>query len=286
MARLSLDGSLPCLRLNTLSKCWMTRLSKSSPPRWVSPAVAMTSKTPLSMVRSDTSKVPPPRSKTRMFFSPRLLVEAVGDGGRGGLVDDAQHVEARDGARVLGRLALRVVEVGGHGDDRVLDLLAEVGLGGLLHLDEHHGRDLLGGEGLRLALDSTWMSGLPSLDDLERPELHVRAARRVRELAADEALGVEHGVGRVQRGLVLGGVADEALRVGEGDVRRGDAVALVVGDDLDLAVLVDTDCERARERRGVRRQHMVRPGKEPPGFGGPLFFRGVRGRGREGVPQE
>jgi len=33
-------------------------------------SVAMTSKTPSAMVKRETSKVPPPRSKTRMFFSP------------------------------------------------------------------------------------------------------------------------------------------------------------------------------------------------------------------------
>ena len=58
-----------------------------------------------------------------------LLVEAVGERGRGGLVDDADDVEAGDLAGVLRRLALGVVEVGGHRDDDVGDRLAEERLG-------------------------------------------------------------------------------------------------------------------------------------------------------------
>ena len=74
------------------------------------------------------------------------LVEAVGERRRGGLVEQAQHLEAREPARVLGGLALGVVEVGGHGDDGLLHLAGEVALRPALegaqdlpgHLDGRH----------------------------------------------------------------------------------------------------------------------------------------------------
>ena len=70
-----------------------------------------------------------------------FLVETVSQGCRRRLVDDAHDFEARNLAGVLGRLALRVVEIRRHGDHSFLDLLAKLFFGRLLHLLKNHGRD-------------------------------------------------------------------------------------------------------------------------------------------------
>ena len=47
----------------------MILASKSSPPKWLFPAVDNTSITPSEISRTDTSNVPPPRSNTNTFSS-------------------------------------------------------------------------------------------------------------------------------------------------------------------------------------------------------------------------
>ena len=127
-----------------------------------------------------------------------LAVQAVRDRRRGGLVDDALDLEARDHAGVLGRLALRVVEVGRHRHDGVLDSLAQVGLGRLLHFSQNHRRDLLGREVLGLGFGPLRGRGLDAdvgllvlLDDLVGDHLHVALDLLVLEVAAWS--GVECG---------------------------------------------------------------------------------------------
>eukprot|EP00882_Tetradesmus_deserticola_P014309 GHRQ01015215.1.p2 GENE.GHRQ01015215.1~~GHRQ01015215.1.p2 ORF type:complete len:118 (+),score=6.92 GHRQ01015215.1:341-694(+) len=60
-------------------------------------------------------------------------------------------------------------------------------------------------------------------------------------LAANQTLHIIDGALWVDCSLVLGCVTYQPLCVCEGHVRRGDPVALVVGDDLHAAVLVDTN---------------------------------------------
>ena len=84
------------------------------------------------------------------------LVETVGERRGGGLVDDALHLEAADPAGVAGRLALGVVEVGGHRHDRFLGFLAERLLGLDAQLAQQDARDLLGDSTCSRTL--TWAS--------------------------------------------------------------------------------------------------------------------------------
>jgi len=171
-----------------------------------------------------------------------LLVETVGDGGGCWLVDDSENVETGDQTSILGGLSLGVVEVGWDGDDGFGNCSTEVGLGGLLHLDEDHGRDLLWREGLVLSSVLDLNDGLATLvNDLEWPVLHVGLDLGVGELSANQSLGVEDGVVWVHGDLVLGGISNQTLRVVEGDVGWGGSVTLVVGNDLNSVILPHGD---------------------------------------------
>ncbi len=117
-----------------------------------------------------------------------LLVQPVRERGGRGLVDDPQHVEARDLAGLLRGLALRVVEVRGDGDHRLVDGVAQVGLGVALQLAED-----LGGDLLRRPLLAV---------DLEAPVLR-----------AHVALDGSNGAIRVRDRLPLGDLADDDLAV-------------------------------------------------------------------------
>ena len=160
-----------------------------------------------------------------------LLLHAVGERRRGRLVDDAQHFEPGDAAGVLGRLALRVVEIGRDGDDRLVDRLAEIGLGGFLHLLQDEGADLRGRVFLAAALDPG--VAVVAGDDLVRDEIHVLLDHRIVHAAPDQPLDREERVLGIGHRLPLRRLADEPLAgFGERDHRGRRARALGVLDDL------------------------------------------------------
>jgi hypothetical protein len=112
--------------------------------------------------------------------------------------------------------SLRVAEVRGHGDHRVGDGLAEVGLGVPLQLLQDERADLLG--------------GVLFVVDLDVP------------VGAHLALDRADGPVDVGHRLPLGDLADEHLAVlGERDHRWGGPRALRVGDNCGLPAFEDSD---------------------------------------------
>merc|ERR1719445_1383102 len=91
---------------------------------------------PSSMVRMETSKVPPPRSKMRTLHSlaPFFFVQPIGNGCSCRLVDDSENIESTDDPSILSSLALRVVKVRWNCYNSVLHITSQVSLGSLLHL--------------------------------------------------------------------------------------------------------------------------------------------------------
>ena len=165
----------------------------------------------------------------RLFL---LLVETIGQRRRRRLVDDAHDLEAGNLTRVLGGLALGVVEVGRHRDDRLGDRLPEIFLGRLFQLLENHRGDFRRRHFLAVRRDPRIAVGAPY--HLIRDHLHLLG--HLVELPAHEPLDREHGVLGVGHGLPFGHLADEPLAVlGKADHRRRQAPTFRVGDDDRLA---------------------------------------------------
>ena len=151
------------------------------------------------------------------------FVQTVGNGGRSGLVDEAQDVQAGQPGCVLGGLALGIVEIGGHGDDGARQgILIDVERGQctiaqhLQDLGRHfHGRDGPGrsghGHGAIVASGGGIRGRIrPRGHDPQRQTLRLGIGQATTHQALDRADDVA-GVGQ-QR--LLGGVAHHGRSVG------------------------------------------------------------------------
>ena len=165
-----------------------------------------------------------------------ILVEAIGQRGRGRLVDDPQHLKPGDLPGILGGLTLGVVEVGGHRDHGLRDGLAQIALGGFLHLLKREGADLAGA--VVGAAGGNPGVAILALGNGVGHQLHVLLGHRIVVTAADQALDRENGVITIGNRLALGRLADQPLTIlGEGDDRRRGARPFRIFDDLGLAAV-------------------------------------------------
>ena len=152
-----------------------------------------------------------------------LFVETVCERRRGRLVDDAQHVETGDLAGVFGRLALRVVEVGGNGDDRFGHALAEIVARVVDELLQDHRGDLLRRVILAVDLHAIVAFAHVALDRSDRA-IGVGDRLAFRELADETFAGLRECDHRRRRARAFGVGNDDGLRaLHHGDDRIGRA---------------------------------------------------------------
>uniref|UniRef100_A0A1I8I9W5 Secreted protein n=1 Tax=Macrostomum lignano TaxID=282301 RepID=A0A1I8I9W5_9PLAT len=206
-ARLLSLMSFLYLRLNSWMKWFTILLSKSSPPRWVSPAVDFTSKIPSSIVRMDTSKVPPPRSKMSTFLSWPLFLS-----------------RPYAMAAAVGSLMMRSTFRPAMAPASLVCLCS------LLHLCQDHRRDLFSKEAFSLTLKlnlNFWPSAI--IDNSEGPMLHVLLYYRIIKLAPNESL------------CICNRITDEPFGIGKCNIAGSGSVALIVGNNFNLTVLEDTN---------------------------------------------
>jgi hypothetical protein len=150
-----------------------------------------------------------------------LLSMPEGERGRGGLIEDALHVQAGQRAGLAHRLALVVVVVRGDGDHRPVDLGLEPLLCDALHLGQHQRRDLLQRELPVPELHRRFAAR--SGHDLVGKAPHQIADRGRLELAAHQPLRAVDGVAGIDQELRLRRVTDDqvALVVDGHDGRDG-----------------------------------------------------------------
>mmetsp|Transcript_42623 Transcript_42623/g.123236 ORF Transcript_42623/g.123236 Transcript_42623/m.123236 type:complete len:216 (-) Transcript_42623:222-869(-) len=138
-------------------------------------------------------------------------LHAEGEGSSRGLVDDAEHIQPGNLSRILGCLALRIVEVRWDRDDSLVHAATKVRRCSLLHLLQHQGANLAGRELFPVSLDPS--VAIWCLDDLVGEILHVFLSCVLVETTANEALGGKDSVLRVCHSLTLGRDAHKPLAI-------------------------------------------------------------------------
>ena len=163
------------------------------------------------------------------------LVEAIGQRGRRGLVDDALHFQPGDLPGILGRLPLRVVKIRGHGDDRLSHFLAEIVFRGLLQLLQNQRGNLRRCVLLALRHDGDVIARLHDLIGH-----HLDLFANLVEAASHEALDRVNRVLWVGDGLPLRDLSHQPLAgFGKADDRRRSSSAFFIRDHFGLTALHD-----------------------------------------------
>ncbi len=140
-----------------------------------------------------------------------VFVQSERQCGSSRFVDDALYIETRDTTGVLGRLALRVIEISRHRDDGFGHFFAEVIFGGLFHLAQHFRGNLRRCKPLVAHRDPC--IAIVGFGNLIRHQADIFLDFFFFKLAANQALDCVQGVFGIGDGLTFRRRADQNLAI-------------------------------------------------------------------------
>lgn len=172
-----------------------------------------------------------------------LFVESISDSGGSGFIDDSQNVESSNNSGIFGGLSLRVIEISGDGNNSVVDFFSEIRFSGVSHFGQDHGGDFFRVEffDFSLILNNAHRFIFNSRFNFERPKFHIFLDETISEFSSDKSFSIEDGVERVSCDLIFSGISDKSFSFGETNIRGGGSVTLIIGNDFNFVVLIDSD---------------------------------------------
>ena len=167
-------------------------------------------------------------------------IKSVGQSCCGGLVEDALHRDARQASGVAGGLALRIIEIGGHGHHRRLHRFTQVS-GRVIHQFADDAGHQLFGRVFPLGHRARHPN-LPLVVGTHRVGNRQAAVLQFVPVPADEPLQVREGVAGAEHQLAPGQLTHQQfLILGVSDNGWGGSAALGIGDHVGTTCLQHSD---------------------------------------------
>eukprot|EP00126_Sphaerothecum_destruens_P015374 Sdes_comp9353_c0_seq1m827 len=121
------------------------------------------------------------------------------------------------------------------------DLFAQICFSDFFHFSKHHGTDFFRGKQFFTSLNIDGNMRLAIfVHKLEGKEFHIFLYSIVIEATSNQSLDIENSLSGIGSQLILGSISNQTLVIGKGNIGGSNTVSLVVGNNFNSSVFIDT----------------------------------------------
>mmetsp|Transcript_58371 Transcript_58371/g.65348 ORF Transcript_58371/g.65348 Transcript_58371/m.65348 type:complete len:226 (+) Transcript_58371:1326-2003(+) len=167
------------------------------------------------------------------------LVHTIRNCCSGRFVDNSFYFHTRNSTSIFGSLTLSIVEISWNSNDGIFDFLTQKCFCGCLHFLKDHSRNFFWSVRGFLSCDSDLDHWLILIgNNIEGNKFFIGLNRLVGKLTPNQSLDVKDSIFRINSSLIFSGISYETFGViHKSNVRRSDAVTLVVRNDFNASIL-------------------------------------------------